>query len=256
MIKKTVQLFTLISLFAACKTVPVLPTKAPVANVDLAGLAKEISAQQPTITNLRARIRATYDDQKNRQQVILQLRMNNQKSIWMSATMLVPIAKLLLKPNEVAFYEKFQKRYFEGDYALINSLFDTDFGYDDIKNLLLGNPLLDPSKGRWQQISNPDYYLLMPKLTKSNLRPVFFFDPESFLLKEQRVVLPGSSKTLSIKYLDHQRVQGKNFPLSVEISFFDGKKLTKLLLEYTRVDLPSNLNTPFDIPKGYKKIEI
>ena len=225
MIKRLLLLLFFVSLIVACKPVPVLPTKAPVEKVDVMGLAKEINAKQPKINFLRARIRATYDDQKKRQQVILQMRMQDQKSIWMSATMLVPIAKLLLTPN-------------------------------DIQNLLLGNPLLDPAKGRWKQISNPDYYLLTPELGKNSLRPIFFFDPESFLLKEQRVVIPGSAKTLSVKYLDHQRIQGQNIPLTVEISFFDGNQLTKLLLEYTRVDFPGGFTIPFDIPKGYKKIEL
>lgn len=256
MIKRLLLLLFLVSLVTACKSIPVLPTKSPVEKVDVIGLAKEINAKQPKINFLRARIRATYDDQKKRQQVILQMRMQDQKSIWMSATMLVPIAKLLLTPNEVAFYEKFQKRFFKGDYEFINSLFNTEFGYNDIQNLLLGNPLLDPAKGRWKQISNPDYYLLTPELGKNSLRPIFFFDPESFLLKEQRVVIPGSAKTLSVKYLDHQRIQGQNIPLTVEISFFDGNQLTKLLLEYTRVDFPGGFTIPFDIPKGYKKIQL
>lgn len=254
--KRNLLLLLFLGLVAACKTVPVLPTKAPIEKVDVMELKKEINSRQPKINFLRARIRATYDDQKQKQQVILQLRMQDQKSIWMSATMLVPIAKLLLKPDEVAFYEKFQKRYFQGDYKFINSLFNTQFGYKDIQNLLLGNPILDLNKGRWNQISNPDYYLLMPEMGKNNLRPVFFFDPETFLLKEQRVVIPGSSKTLSIKYLNHQRVQGENIPLTTEVSFFDGKKLIRILLEFTRVDFPERLSLPFDIPEGYKKIDI
>lgn len=256
MLKKTLLVLILVAGVTACKTVPVLPKKAPIEKVDIEGLAKEINAKQPQINNLRARIRATYDDQKTKQQVIVQLRMNHQKSIWLSATMLVPIAKMLLKPDEVTFYEKFQKRYFDGDYSLINTMFNTDFGYKDIQNLLLGNPLLDPGKGRWTQISNPDYYLLIPDLGKSAVRPVFFFDPESFLLKEQRVVIPQSSKTLSVKYLDHQRIQGNNLPLTIEISYFDGKNKSKLVLDYTRIDLPEKLSAPFEIPKGYKKIQL
>ena len=33
--------------------------------------------------------------------------------------MIIPIAKLLVTPNKVSFYEKFQKTYFEGNYDLI-----------------------------------------------------------------------------------------------------------------------------------------
>ena len=37
--------------------------------------------------------------------------------------MIIPIAKLLVTPNKVSFYEKFQKTYFEGNYDLINTPF-------------------------------------------------------------------------------------------------------------------------------------
>lgn len=233
---------------------PVLATKKPVENVDLEGLTNAIKAQHPEFKNLRARIRATYEDPKQKQQVVLQLRMNNQKNIWMSATMLVPIAKILIQPGQVSFYEKFQKRYFKGDFAFINSLFDTALGFGDIQNLLTGKALLDPNKGRWKQIANPDYYLLAPSFDTGGLQPVLFYDPESFLLKEQRILIPGTVKTLTVRYKQHQRVEGESIPTIIELSYFDGKALSRVELEFTRVDFPESLTVPFEIPSGYSPI--
>ena len=47
--------------------------------------------------------------------------MESKKKLWLSCTMIIPIAKLLVTPNKVSFYEKFQKTYFEGNYDLINT---------------------------------------------------------------------------------------------------------------------------------------
>ena len=38
----------------------------------------------------------------------------------------------MLTPNEVQFYEKFQKTFFEGEIAFINRLFNTEFGFKNI----------------------------------------------------------------------------------------------------------------------------
>jgi hypothetical protein len=245
----------LIFTFNACKSVAVLPTKRPLKNVDITALASKIKSNYPRVDKLRSRIRATYDDGKRTQQIIVQLRMENKKKVWMSATMIIPIAKLMITPEQISFYEKFQKNYFQGNFDLINAPFNTSFTYDDIENLLLGKPFLDPAVGRWKQISNPQYYILIPQGKRSGIAPTLFFDPVDFILKEQRLVVPGTSNTLSIKYLNHARVSGEKLPQRIEISLFDGTNLQRLELEFNRTDFPSSLNFPFKIPEGYSKIE-
>lgn len=253
---KTILLFlTTVIVLTGCKTVAVLPTKTPVKNVNLESLASKIRSTYPKVNKVRSRIKATYDNGKREQQVIVQYRMESKKKLWLSATMIIPIAKLFITPNEVSFYEKFQKTYFQGNFDLINAPFNTSFGYTDIENLFLGKPFLDPSEGRWKQISNPQYYILIPQGKRTGLKPTLFFDPVTFLLKEQRFMIPGSGYNLTIKYLRHLRVEGKSLPNLIEITLFDGTQSQRLELEFTRTDLTDQLSFPFEIPQGYSKIE-
>lgn len=239
---------------SGCKSVSVLPTNTPVKNVNVNTLASKIKGNYPKVNRLRSRIRAVYDDGKRQQQIILQLRMEAQKTVWMSASMVIPIAKLMVTKEGVSFYEKFQKNYFRGDFELINAPFNTSFTYDDIENLLLGKPFLDPTLGKWKQISNPQYYILIPQGRKSGLQPTLFFDPTTFLLKEQRFLIPGSFQSLTIRYINHQRIQGEFIPQEIEISLSDGKELQKINLEFTRTDLPGTISFPFEIPEGYMQL--
>lgn len=239
---------------SACKSVAILPTNTPVKNVDVNALASKIKGNYPKVKRLRSRIRAVYDDGKRQQQIIVQLRMEAQKTVWMSASMVIPIAKLMVTKQGVSFYEKFQKNYFQGDFELINAPFNTSFTFDDIENLFLGKPFLDPSLGKWKQISNPQYYILIPQGRKPGLQPTLFFDPSSFLLKEQRFLIPGSLQSLTIKYTNHQRIQGEYIPQEIEITLADGERLQKLNLEFKRTDLPGAISFPFEIPQGYKQL--
>ena len=168
--------------------------------------------------------------------------------------MVIPIAKLLITKQGVSFYEKFQKNFFEGDFELINAPFNTAFNFNDVENLLLGKPFLDPTVGRWKQISNPQNYILIPQGRKAGLQPTLFFDPTTFLLKEQRFLIPQSLQTLTIKYKNHQRMQGEYLPQEIEIALVDGENIRKVSLEFTRTDLPNTLYFPFEIPEGYKQI--
>ena len=69
----------IILFFSACKTVAVLPTNKPIKNVDIAALVSKTKAKYPKIDKLRSRIRATYDDGTRKQQLIIQLRLENKK---------------------------------------------------------------------------------------------------------------------------------------------------------------------------------
>ena len=245
-----------IALLTACKSVRVLPNKAPVKRVDLKVLTTEIAKAEENINTFRARIKAVYNDQKRKQQVNVNFRLDNGKTFWMSANMLIPIAKLLVTPEEVQFYEKFQKTYYKGNIDFINQQLGSDFSFQDLQNIFLGNPVTDLRKVKVERISHPRYYVLTPKEKGQRFRPTYFFDPVNFRLVEQRFLVAGTAQSLSIKYTNNQQLEGKIVPKNIEISTFDGNNFLQLSLEYLRVDFPKNLTTPFSIPSGYKKIEL
>ena len=88
-----------------------------------------------------------------------------------------------------------------------------------------------------------------------DLRPTLFFDPNSFLLVEQRFFIRALNRTMTIKYNYYQKVEGENIPKGIEflIPYDDGVR--RLVLEYTKVDFPEELNLPYNIPEGYKLIK-
>ena len=252
--KKTGIIILLMILIAACKSPAVLPSKNPIKYFPIKELTKAISKNRIDFKKFRSRVKTTYNDGKRSQQVIVNIRMEKDKAIWISANMLVPIAKILLTPEKLTFYEKFQKTFFEGDFSLINNQFNTNFDFEDIQNLLIGLPLEDLNRGKWETISHPKYYVLSPKSRKMQFRPTFFFDPSDFSLREQRFLVSGTMQSLTIKYINYQRLEGEFLPREIEISLFDGLDLKRITLEYTRVDFPAQLSLPFKIPEGYKPI--
>ena len=240
----------------ACKSPAVFPSKNPIKYLPVKELTKAIFKNRVDFKKFRSRVKTNYDDGKRSQQVIVNIRMEKDKAIWISANMLVPIAKILITPIKVSFFEKFQKTFFEGDISFINNQFNTNFDFEDIQNLLIGLPLADLNRGKWETISHPKYYILTPKSSKMQLRPTFFYDPRDFSLREQRFLVSGTMQSLTIKYINYQRLEGEFLPREIEISLFDGRDLKRITLEYTRVDFPDQLRLPFKIPDGYKPIDL
>ena len=253
---KKIGFILFIIFITACKSPAVFPSKNPIKYLPVKELTKAISKNRVDFKKFRSRVKTTYDDGKRSQQVIVNIRMEKDKAIWISANMLVPIAKILITPIKVSFFEKFQKTFFEGDISFINNQFNTNFDFEDIQNLLIGLPLADLNRGRWETISHPKYYILTPKSSKTQLRPTFFYDPSDFSLREQRFLVSETMQSLTIKYINYQRLEGEFLPREIEISLFDGRDLKRITLEYTRVDFPDQLSLPFKIPDGYKPIDL
>lgn len=254
-IKQVLIFFIFSSLILnSCKSLKVLPNKAPIKNIKTKELTKTLHSSLPNLSLLRSRLKVTFDDGKRSQQLVVNLRMEKDKAIWLSATMLIPIAKILITPNTISFYEKFQKNFYEGDFSLIKEYLGVDLGYENLENLLVGRPVIDIRKGKWEQIKNPNSYVISPRSENKILRPIFFFDPSTFLLKEQRFVFQGTNKSLIIYYDDFQKVDGNLIPSKISLLLMNNNNNIQITLEYTRVEIPVNLTFPFKTPEGYSPI--
>lgn len=174
----------------------------------------------------------------------------------MSANILVPVAKLLLTNEKVLFYEKFQKKYYEGNYEFLNPLLGTNFRLRDVQNIFIGNPIDNFHKSKVKRIENPDYYVFI-NTNSEKFRTTYFFDTENFRIREQRfLLLDKKNNILSVKYPLYQKIDGKIIPKKIEISSFVNDEFVSIILEFTRVDYPDQLTIPFKLPKGYSKIKI
>jgi len=71
------------------------------------------------------------------------IRLIKDSIIWLNFSKLgFPIAKLIVTPNKVKFYEKIGKTSFEGDFKLISSWLGTDFDFTKVQNLFIGETLM------------------------------------------------------------------------------------------------------------------
>lgn len=253
---KTYFILLAVITFTGCKVTRVLPNNTPIKNFKIKELQKAISTSRSNLKLFRSRLKVIYDDGKRAQELVVNLRMKENEAIWLSATMLIPIAKLLIKPNDIAFYEKFQKTSYQGKLEFINDFFGVEFNYKNLERLFLGRAIIDVNKHNWNRIKNPNFYVISPTNKTSLIQPILFYDPTTFMLKEQRLFLTKNRRFISIIYDDFQSIEEKLVPSKMIISFSDDLIRRKIIIEYTRPEIPGNLTFPFKIPQGYKKINL
>ena len=73
-------------------------------------------------------------------------------------------------------------------------------------------------------------------------------------MNEQVIDIENLSKKIIIKYLRYQKIDYKFYPKIINIIFEDGNEISKIELDFEKIDLPKKLNIPFKIPEGYKKL--
>ena len=105
----------------SCKSVKVLPDGSPVKNLNNKNLITKINELKPKFKNFRSNIRVNFQNKISNYQVNLNLRIIDKEAFWISANMLVPIAKLLITDKKIKFFEKFQKNFFEEDLENLNT---------------------------------------------------------------------------------------------------------------------------------------
>jgi hypothetical protein len=248
---KTIIVFSLLFLFVleGCSTKKKILSDLPSNEIELSEIIKKSRKVDLKFDNLRNRVKVEFNDGRSTQTINLSLRALENELLWMSASMIVPIAKILLSNQRIVFYEKFQKTYINQEINLITKTLGIKNPVEVFQNILFGNPILDISKRSWERVENPNYYVLK---SSKGIQSTLLINPKTFKLDQQRIFIPSLSSLITIDYSNYKLLEGKAFPNNVLISYIKGKQIIKFNLEYSQFDFPENLTFPMEIPVDYK----
>ena len=248
---KKASILSILFLFflQGCSSKKKIVTDTPVNKIELSEILKNSRKADLKFDNLRNRVKVEFNNGRSNQTINLSLRALENELLWMSATMIVPIAKILLTNQKVLFYEKFQKTYINQDLDLIMRALGVKNPVEIFQNVLFGNPILDIGKGDWERVENPNYYVLK---SSKGIQSTLFINPNTFKLDQQRIYMPLLSALITVDYSNYKILEDKAFPNNVLISYIKGSEIIKINLEYSQFDFPENLTFPMEIPTDYK----
>lgn len=223
--------------------------------------AKEViashKAASPDFKTLAGRMQLVYETDEKMQSITVSLRMEKDKNIWIKASILgITIAKVLITPTSVSYYETIGKTYFEGDFALLGEWLGTPINFQQTQNLLLGQSIftLNPSEYSTEVFQNK--FKLQPKQQPQNFIHSLFLNPENFKIATETLSQPNDDRLLSIRYGDYQKLEGQFYPQTIIINTSEKGEATKIEINYRKIDLNVNVSFPFDIPQGYEEIQL
>src|SRR5690554_5089972 len=251
---KKSSVFLIPLLFISCGTIK---TVSEIEETSTKNLIAFHNAANPQFETLAARVQLAYETEEKSQRIVVSLRMEKDKIIWVKASFLgITIAKVLITPERVEYYETVGKTYFEGDFALLGDWLGTPIDFQQAQNLLLGQSIFDLENSNYTSEIFQHNFKVQPKRQPQNFIHSLFLNPENLKVVLETLSQPEQNRILNVRYGDYQIVDGQYFPQTISIVTSEGQSQTKIELEYRKIDLNVGIGFPFDIPAGYERIQL
>ena len=259
--KKAALVVVLTVFMISCKSkaVIVAASNEPVAPANYLSAKKIIEnyyTNKNEFSTLYIKSSARYADDKQTQNVTAEIRIKKDEQILISIRFLgITMAKALITPTMVSYYEKINGNYFEGDFSSLSQWLGTDLDYNKIQNMLLGQAIDDLTKGKYIE-SLLEHTYRLDDTSNINTKKSFFLDADKFLVQKQEITQTAEERMIKVAYADNKVYNEGILPSSVLIKTFQKKGNTEINLEYNSVTFNQELSFPYSVPNGYKRIII
>ncbi|SHH08780.1 protein of unknown function [Flavobacterium micromati] len=259
--KKTVLLVVLTIIMASCKTKAVAIAAANEPDT----IANKMSAKKiienyynnkNQFSTLYIKSNARYVDDKQTQNVTAEIKIKKDEQILVSIRFFgITMAKALITPTTVSYYEKINNKYFEGDFSSLSAWLGTDLDYKKIQNMLLGEVIDDLTKGKYVE-SFLDQTYRLDDTSKANTKKSFFLNANNFLVQKQEITQTAEERMIKVAYDNNISYNDATLPSNVLINTFQKKGNTEINMQYNSVSFNEELSFPYSVPNGYERILI
>ena len=196
-----------------------------------------------------------YKDDKQSQNISAEIKIKKDEKILISIRFLgITMAKGLITPTSVQYYEKINGTYFDGDYRSLSQWLGTDLDFNKIQNMLLGQPIDDLSKSNYKIVETSTSYQL--STLESKTEKTFLIDKSQLALIKQLVNQPEQERKMEIDYNNFQNYANGLLPMSLFINAQQTKGKTEISMEYNSPTYNEELTFPYSVPDGYERIFI
>ncbi len=251
--------FLLVLLIVSCKSKQKVIASEPAINTTkttISNIIKNHYAIKRDFKTAYIKANIDYADEKQSLSLSADIRIKKDEIILVSVKMIgITMAKAIITPTQVRYYEKIGGKFFEGDYKTLSNWLGTDLDFKRVQNMLLGESIDDLSKG--------DYLLSMeegsPKLeevAKENFNKSYVFDINSFWLKRQEITQKTPERKMIVNYSNYKSYPESIIPGELLIFANQDNKTTNITIEYKNATFNEDLTFPYSVPSGYDQIKL
>ncbi len=251
---------------------------------NLPSLMKQIESNEFDTEWLSIKMNVAFKTEKMSDSFKMYVRLKKDSLMWISATYYkVEAMRLLISQDSVKLLDRREKKFYTGDFKVLNNRFDTDFNFETLQGLILGNgtSLIEGSKVKLAT-DNTHYMLSTVKkykkvetvripeieseltrkkkndeesvLPKSfNMQYRLYYNPETYRMEKLSVQETKNNQSFFVKYNEFEEVAGQAFPKELKLNLVTNV-IRSMKINYLRVEAEKELNFSFKIPDKYEKV--
>ena len=250
-----VMILALTLIFMGCKSAKSVIASGKASNkLSAKQVIKEHQKNDASFKTMQARVRIDLIQGEKEQGYTFGFRMEKDDVIWLNAPL--GLARMMITPKKVRFYNKSDNTYFDGDYKLLSDFVGVDLDFNKVQNILLGQAIYNLKDEPHKVDVNENSYALQPKDQKAILELFYLINPSHFKMDSLQLFQQLKQRMLQVDYSSYQDVKNQVLPKNIRIIAQDGGEEVAITMEFKSVSLNGDLRFPFKIPKGYEEIII
>jgi len=215
-------------------------------------LIKANKIRNADFKTLQARVKIDIIEDGREQGYTVTLRMERDKTIWLNATL--GLARAKITPKSVQFYDKLNNQYFDGNYALLSDILGIELNFEQVQNLLIGQPMFNLKNRDYEISNNNTSYVLAPVPQDPLLELFLLFNPTHLKMDSQQLSQTLKKRFLQIDYTEYQQIDKEILPQNIKIIAIEEYEQLTVELEYRSVNINQDVRFPFNIPSGFEEL--
>jgi hypothetical protein len=255
MTKKIILVTFLFTLLTSCKTTKAVSDTKTAEKSSIEQVIKGHNDNFKDFSRLNIKASVRYEDAKDTQNVSADIRIKKDEIIWINIKVFgFPVAKALITPTKVSYYEDINRTYFDGDFTLISNWLGTDLDFQKVQNLLIGKALEDINKDKFTvNIVNNLYQVSQKK--QLDIQKTYTFEAGNYVLKNELIYQKSTNRSLDINYVSYVPFENMIFPKEISIKAKQANQVS-IDIEYNKFEINQEAPFTFSIPQGHEKVEI
>ena len=198
----------------------------------------------------------SYKDPNQSQNVTAEIKIKKNEIILVSIRILgITIAKALITPEKVQYYEKLNSSYFDGNYSTLSKLLGTELDFQKVQNLLLGEAFDNLKTGKYNFTLEDNKYKLA-SVSNSGISKTIYLSGDNYLVKKEVISQPGLERMLQIIYPARKSAEEYNLPSGISIEANQKSEKTTININYNSISFNEELSFPYSVPNSYERVFI
>jgi hypothetical protein len=212
-----------------------------------------IRAGQTSFDAFSGKARTKLDIGGSSNDVTLNIRIKNDRKIWISITAIagIEVARVLITPDSILIINRLQSVYVKKPFSYINTFAGKEVNYKTIESLLIGNAIPELINDNADLMTNPDNITLTGNL--QDLVYKLIIGPG---MKVTQTDLNDQNAGQSLQVTNNTFIQAgsRMLPSQIDITSLVKDKKIEVNLHYIKSEFDQQLEYPFSIPSRYKEV--